>query len=194
VQSGPQQQLRAQIAEEKKRRMELVGQFNMVRNKLRYKQVEHEALAKLLTLNPPGGGKNVGRLKRMKESIEFRIATEASTLNAERELIKRLGTINEELDEALKTYRSRRKSELVAKDIDELKKRFDDLRKQITEEDGKLDALYARLREETGWGASRQPAAKKKHIKQQEPLEISLEDIATIKSKKPNGGEKADGV
>lgn len=166
----------------------------MVRSKLRYKQAESEALTKLLTM-APGGGKNVGRLKRMKESIEFRIATEATTLSAEKELIKRLGALNEELDEALKTYRSRRKAELVAKDVVDLKQRFDTLREQIVATDAKLDALYAKLREETGWGVARTTAhvEKKKHIKQQEPLEISLEDIATIKSKKANG-TAAEGV
>ncbi len=189
------QLLRTQIAEEKAKRADLVGQFNRVRNKLRYKQVEHEALARLLASAPQEGGHNVGRLRRMKESIEFRIATEATTLNAERELIKHLGEVNGELEEALKAYRSRRKSELVAKDIEELKQRFDELRKQIAESDGRLDGLYGRLREETGWGDNRSSsAAKKKHVKQQEPLEISLEDIATIKSKKHNGDEKTDGV
>ena len=164
----------------------------MVRSKLRYKQAEHEALSKLLNMAPTAG-KNVGRLRRMKESIEFRIATEATTLNAEKELIKRLSAINEELDEALKTYRSKRKAELVAKDVVELKQRFDTLREQIRVVDTQLDALYAKLREETGWGsAGRSPVEKKKHVKQQEPLEISLEDIATIKSKKSNGA--SDGV
>jgi len=156
------------------------AQLNMLRNKLRYKETEHEALSKLLAMNHEN--KSVGRLKRIKESIEFRIATEATTLNAERELIKKLGDINAELEGALKTYRFRRKAELVDKDIEDLRKRFDLIREQIKEGDKRLDDLYASLKELTGWGNR---PIRKKHVKQQEPLEISLEDIATIKSKKP---------
>jgi uncharacterized coiled-coil DUF342 family protein len=153
-----------------------------MRNKLRYKETEHEALAKLLSMTQEN--RNVGRLKRMKESLEFRIATEAATLNAERELIKKLSAINGELEDALKVYRFKRKAELVAKDIDDLKKRFEDYRIQIREDDKRLDGLYANLKVLTGWGERDRSQAKKKHVPQQEPLEISLSDIATIKSKK----------
>ena len=114
-----------------------------MRNKLRYKENEHETLAKLLSMSHDN--KNVGRLRRMKESLEFRIATEASTLNAEKELIKKLTSINGELEDALKIYRFRRKAELVAKDIEDLKKRFEVYREQIREDDKRLDGLYASL-------------------------------------------------
>ncbi len=123
-----------------------------MRNKLRYKENEHETLAKLLSMSHDN--KNVGRLRRMKESLEFRIATEASTLNAEKELIKKLTSINGELEDALKTYRFRRKAELVAKDIEDLKKRFEVYREQIREDDKRLDGLYASLKALTGWGQS----------------------------------------
>lgn len=158
-----------------------------MRSKLRYKETEREALARLLSMNHEN--KNVGRLKRMKESLEFRIATEAATLNAEKELIKKLSAINEELKDALKTYRFKRKSELVAKDIEDLKKRFDTHMEQIHEGDRRLDSLYANLKALTGWGdRNREGApAKKRHVPQQEPLEISLSDIATIKNKKHDG-------
>jgi len=189
-------QIREQINAEKKKRSDVIVQLSAMRNKLRYKETEHEALSRLLSLNHEN--KNVGRLRRMKESLEFRIATEASTLNAEKELIKKLSTINEELEDALKTYRFRRKAELVAKDIDDLKKRFEVYRVQIPEDDKKLDGLYASLKSLTGWGDRDKAGArggapiKKKHAPQQEPLEISLSDIATIKNKKHE--ESDDGV
>lgn len=158
-----------------------------MRNKLRYKENEHETLAKLLSMSHDN--KNVGRLRRMKESLEFRIATEASTLNAEKELIKKLTSINGELEDALKIYRFRRKAELVAKDIEDLKKRFEVYREQIREDDKRLDGLYASLKALTGWGDRAKPHEKKKHAPQQEPLEISLSDIATIKNKKHEDSE-----
>ena len=139
---------------------------------------------------------NVGRLRRMKESLEFRIATEAATLNAEKELIKKLSVINEDLDDALKIYRFKRKAELVAKDIEDLKKRFEVYREQIHDDDKRLDGLYASLKSLTGWGDRPQgagqgsgPMVKKRHAPQQEPLEISLSDIATIKNKKHEDSE-----
>jgi hypothetical protein len=190
--------IREQINAERKKRMDLIGQLSALRNKLRYKENEHEALAKLLSMSHEGH--NVGRLRRMKESLEFRIATEAATLNAEKELIKKLTVINGDLEDALKIYRFKRKSELVAKDIEDLKKRFEVYREQIREDDKRLDGLYASLKALTGWGdrargagAGSGPAAgpqvKKKHAQQQEHLEISLSDIATIKNKKPAESE-----
>ncbi|VVB76875.1 Uncharacterised protein [uncultured archaeon] len=187
--------IREQINEERKKRFDVIGQLNMIRNKLRYKENEHEALSRLLAMTPPEG-KNVGRLKRMKESIEFRIATEAGSLKTEKEMIKKLGDIDAELEEALKAYRFKRKAELVGKDIEDLKKRYDLLREQLKEYDTKLDSLYADLKRMTGWGsgpsgATGRPMMAKKHSKQQEPLEISLEDIATIKKKQ--GGDSKIG-
>lgn len=176
--------------------MDLIGQLSALRNKLRYKETEHEALTKLLAM--PHDNVNVGRLKRMKESLEFRIATEAATLNAEKELIKKLTVINADLEDALKVYRFKRKSELVAKDIEDLKKRFEEYRVQIHDDDKRLDGLYASLKSLTGWGDRPQRPGpggseglqmKKRHPPQDAPLEISLSDIATIKNKKHDDGE-----
>jgi hypothetical protein len=83
----------------------------------------------------------------------------------------------------------------VAKDIEDLKKRFEQYREQIHEDDKKLDALYASLKALTGWGnrapggAEGRPMMRKPHKPQQEPLEISLSDIATIKNKKHEESE-----
>ncbi|MDE1855528.1 MAG: hypothetical protein KGH57_04410 [Candidatus Micrarchaeota archaeon] len=153
-----------------------------LRGKLNYKHEEQAALSKLSAINT--AAKNLGRLKRMKSSIEFKIATEATTLTAERELIKKLNDINKELDEALNAYRFRRKVELVAKDIDEIGKALESYKNQVLEVDKKLDALYADLRSLTGW--KRKPVAEQKPRrapKREEPFEVSLEDIATIKKK-----------
>lgn len=187
--------LREQIGEEKKNRIAAVEQLSSVRNKLRYKQAESEALSRLSSLNHVDN--NVGRLKRMKADLEFKIATEATTLNAEKELIKKLTTINDDLEDALRTYRFRRKAELVAQDVSDLTKKFELCRDQIKESDGKLDVLYSSLRElvsrtrrpYSDSGQRRPP----RPFPKQEPLEISLEDIATIKSKKPSGGDESAG-
>ncbi len=176
------QDLKLLIEEVRKKRFQLVDQLRRLRSKLNYKQAEHAALSKL-TAESRGPKANVGKLKRLKSSIEFRIATEASTLGAERELIKKLGDINQELDDALKSYRFRRKVELIAKDMEDIGKALESYKNQIGDEDKKLDELYGRLRSITGWkkgGDEKKP----KPRKPEGPFEVSLEDIATIKNKK----------
>ncbi|MDE1874307.1 MAG: hypothetical protein KGI04_04300 [Candidatus Micrarchaeota archaeon] len=156
-----------------------------LRGKLNYKQEEQVALSKLP--NTSNAARNMGKLRKMKSSIEFRIATEATTLTAERELIKKLNEINKELEEAVNAYRFRRKVELVAKDIDEIGKALESYKNQVLEVDKKLDALYSELRNLTGWKrpearAGEQPRPRRVQ-KREEPFEVSLEDIATIKKK-----------
>ncbi len=162
--------------------MQLIDQMRRLRGKLNYKLEEQVALSKLSVINT--ASKNLGRLKRMKSTIEFKIATEASTLTAERELIKKLNDINKELDEALNAYRFKRKVELVAKDIDEIGKALESYKNQVLEVDKKLDGLYADLRSLTGWKKKTPEEHRAKRTpKHEEPFEVSLEDIATIKKK-----------
>jgi uncharacterized coiled-coil DUF342 family protein len=172
-----------QIEDEKKKRSHLIDQMRRLRSKLNYKQEEQAALSKLSVMH--SAPKNIGRLKRMKSSIEFRIATEASTLEAERELIKKLNEINKELEEALNAYRFKRKVELVAKDIDEIGKALESYKNQVVEVDRRLDELYAKLRGLTGW--KRKPNERhekpRRASNHDEPFEVSLEDIATIRKK-----------
>lgn len=177
----PPDPIKLQIEEEKKKRGELIEQMRRLRGKLNYKQTEQAALSKLSAINKTVA--NVGKLKKMKSSIEFKIATEASTLSAERELIKRLSEINEELDEALKSYRFRRKLELVSKDMEDIGKALESFKTQVLEVDKKLDELYSSLRERTGWKRSREEKKTRRAPKREEHFEVSLEDIATIKNK-----------
>ena len=120
-----------------------------LRNKLNYKQAEYAAVSKLSDLNR--APKNLGRLKRMKTDMEFKIATEATTLAAEKDLIKKLNEINDELEDALKVYRAKRKVELVSKDIEEIGKALESYKTQVLDVDKKLDALFSELRSATGW-------------------------------------------
>jgi uncharacterized coiled-coil DUF342 family protein len=175
-------QLKDQIEGEKKKRSDLIDQMRRLRSKLNYKQAELAALSKLSeTSKVP---KNLGRLRKMKSSIEFKIATEATTLTAEKELIKRLNDINAELEEALKSFRSKRKLELVAKDIEEIGKALESYKTQVLDVDKQLDALYEKLRGATGWKRDEERRPRREHKQQEEHFEVSLQDIATIKNKK----------
>lgn len=151
-----------------------------LKGRLDYKEAERAAIEKLTAYDKPN--KNLGRLRKMKKTIEFQISTQASTLAAEKELIKRLNDVNEELEEALKGYRMKRKLEFLAGDIEALNKELESYKDKVLEVDKKLDSLFASIRGEherqrrsLGRGPRRQQRT--------EPFEISLEDIATIKKK-----------
>ncbi|MEM0074644.1 MAG: hypothetical protein QXX70_01980, partial [Candidatus Micrarchaeaceae archaeon] len=66
-----------------------------MRGRLAYKKSEAEALSKLVSLNE--NYKSIGKLKHMKEVLEFKISTEARTLDEERTLLKKLGYLEAQL-------------------------------------------------------------------------------------------------
>ncbi len=173
--------LKEQIEAEKKKRAQLIDQMRRLRSKLNYKQEEQVAISKLAIINT--AAKNLGRLKRMKSSIEFKISTQAPTLAAEKELIKELNKINKELEEAQSAYRFKRKAELITKDIDEIGKALESYKNQVLEVDRKLDELYTSLRGRSSWRRKPEEPRPRRTPKHEEPFEVSLEDIATIKKK-----------
>lgn len=129
--------------------------------------------------------KNIGYLKRLKEKLEFKISTEASTLDSEKELIRKIKGIDEDLEKALKSYRVRRKVELVAGDIEELKKEIDEQEERIKSSNKKLDELYSELRATTG----RRPSQPRREQRHERSKVISLEDIAVMKESKTDEDE-----
>lgn len=130
--------------------------------------------------------KNIGYLRRQKEKLEFRITTEASTLNSEKELIRKIKVIDEDLEKAVKSYKVRRKVELVTGDIEDLKKEIDGQEEKIKTSNKKLDDLYSALRSMTGRGRPSRPRSEQHHERNKA---ISLEDIAVMKETKAEEDE-----
>ena len=126
--------------------------------------------------------KDIGYLRRRKEQLEFRIATEAFTLDAERDLIRKKNEIERQLTESLKSYRLRKKVEYIDRTMAELGKRIEELGAKLKESDSKLDVLYPRLRRLTG-EASQRHRPEKRAQKDSKPASISLADIAVINGK-----------
>ncbi|MGI0134873.1 MAG: hypothetical protein ACREBW_07955 [Candidatus Micrarchaeaceae archaeon] len=165
------------------------------RRKLGYKEAEFTAIDKLLKLkkeDDKDGEKRrrFGYLKRLKNKLEFKISTEASSLTEEKDLIRKIGEINKELSESHAFIRLERKLEFVKKDITEYRAGLADADSKIAESDQKLDAMYVELRKVLGIGiwqnkAKRghpQPRQKRDH--QSPPSqEVNLEDIVVIKKK-----------
>jgi uncharacterized coiled-coil DUF342 family protein len=128
--------------------------------------------------------KRIGYLKRMKARMEFKISTEASSLSQEKDIIRKINEINQELNEAMASVRLERKMGFITKDIEDYRKNITDINEKIMEVDAKLDGLYVSLRKTLGIGSWQQskPQRPKKEKQMQIP-EINLEDIAVIKKK-----------
>ncbi len=148
------------------------------RRRLAYKLAEREAVAKLLA-EEKKSTKNIGFLRRKKEALEFRISTEAFTLNAEKELIRKKQEIEEELQEAIGAYRIKRKAEFVESDILEMQKKIEETNAKLHDLEKRLDVLYGGLRKHRSLTRPR-----KQEYHQPQVQEVSFADIAVIKEKK----------
>lgn len=161
------------------------------RRRLSYKEAEEAAIGTLLKMkkdDDKDGSKRrrVGYLKRMKQKFEFRISTEASSLSQEKEIIRKINEINQELDEALASVRLERKLGFIKNDIESYKKSITEVNTRIEELDGKLDGLYVNLRKTLGigsWQNKQKQQQERKKTQQMQMPEINLEDIAVIKKK-----------
>ena len=185
--------LKEEIDAVKKERSELIAKIKDTRRRLVYKESEAIAIAKLLNIEKGNEENNekkrkIGYLKKMKNRLEFKISTEATSLAAEKDLVRRIEEINKELNDAYKLVRLERKSEFVKKDVEDCKAQLQQLEAKIAEMDGKLDELYDRLRKILGIKKQREEHGRpmQQRRPQAPPLpmqEINLEDIAVIKKK-----------
>ena len=193
--------LKEQIDAVKKQRSDIIVTVKAARRKLNYKEAEAVAIASLLKMEKEKDAdgakrKKIGYLKKIKNTLEFKIATEASSLAAEKELVRKIEQVNKELSEAYKGIRLERKSDLVKKDIEDYKKVLLESEAKITEMDKQLDNLYDNLRKllgiERGKRAKPQQQREKRKPQPMPMQEINLEDIAVIKKKEKKAVEDDD--
>ncbi len=186
-------EIRKSIDDEKKKIPPLIDSVKRARHRLSYKLAERAAVAKLAAASKDNT-KEIGYLRRRKESMEFRIATEAFTLEKEKDLIRKKNEIEAQLNDALKSYRLKRKVQYVDKDIEDLTKSIQEIESKIAEVDRKLDELYSNLRHMTGQMRRARPRQERKAVEPKQ-AEISLADIAIIKdntSSKHNGNNDGE--
>jgi len=189
------QELKKEIEAIKKQRGELVSRMRESQYRLNYKNAEQQALVKLVEMQKAkeqGKAKeNIGKLKRMRHSIEFRISTESMNLQQEKSMVRKIEEVNALIEEALKLERLERKRGLVSKDIEMYQKTLGEVVAKITELDAKLDTLYSEIRKSLGIQKRRPKVMgeKRPQPKPQKNEEINLEDIVVIKKK---GGASAN--
>ncbi len=135
--------LKTRVEELEKKKSELIEHIKQLNRRIRYKKYEQKALGPFLEQT-----KNVqiGPFRKQKRALEFRISTAAYTPKMEKELIKQMRKIDEELDKVKEVERARRKIRYVEQDIvhdeaeivkietelkvirEELKKHYDDMK------------------------------------------------------------------
>ena len=96
-----------------------------------YKLDEKAAVSKLAQLSHEKT-KDIRYLRKRKNDIDFRISTEAFTLDAERDLIRKRNAIEKELSEATKSYRLKKKVEFIDKRIEEMNKQIEAMSAMLT--------------------------------------------------------------
>ncbi|MFN7991457.1 MAG: hypothetical protein U0R44_04845 [Candidatus Micrarchaeia archaeon] len=135
--------LKAKIDELEKKKAELIERIKALNRRIRYKKYEQKALEPFLEQTKEV---QIAPYRKQKRALEFRISTAAYTPKMEKDLIKQLRKIDEELDKVKEVERARRKIKYVEKDItdgeteivtietelkvirDELKKLYDEMK------------------------------------------------------------------
>jgi len=172
----------------------MIAKIKEHRRRLGYKEEEFAALQHLVTMNKEKDkdgeqAKRYNYLKSLKNRLEFRISTEASSLSKEKEMIREISSINQELNQLSVAVRMDRKLGLVKGDIEECRTKLAELEPKIIEIDGKLDMMYTDLRKKLGIVKRVAPPERKTRPREDRPRpqprdeEINLEDIAVIKKK-----------
>ena len=154
------------------------------------KTCEMKALAAVL--NPEKHVMPIGRLRLELEKLEFRVATEAYTLELERNLLKHIKKKKEELEEAVAAAKKRGRIRFLEDGLVSLRKQREEVEKSIQAVKGEI--VKGRRKEENDiykQEKALQLAARervhKKELDQyagEPPPSLELGDIAIIRKKK----------
>lgn len=189
--------LKEEIDALKKERIEAIIKVKIARKRLAYKEHELEDVKRTMEQNKTDTTeqkRQIGKMKRMKNSLEFRVSTEARSLSEERKLVKEIAEVNAKLKDLYKSIRFEKKIEFVEGDIKRYTEEVEAATKKIAEVDSKLDEKYNALRKLLGIERSkhrepgeryerREPRERKPQFREQQEA-INFEDIAIIKKKK----------
>ena len=170
--------IRKEIDAERRKGASIANMIRATKHRLLYKLDEKAAVSKLAQISQQQT-KDMRYLRRRKNEIDFRISTEAFTLEAERDLIRKRNVVEKELNEATKSYKLRKKVEFIDRRIEEMNKQIETMTVQLKESNKKLDDYYNEMRRVSG-NERRRRDSPKKDEKRQKQSEISIADIAII--------------
>ena len=108
------EEVEARINEIEDSKSKLIGEIKKNYGRIRYKKYEEKALAPFLkeTANVM-----VGPVRKQLRRLEFKIATQAYTPQIERQLVKEVKKVEDELKDLRAVEKARRKKKLVQQDI-----------------------------------------------------------------------------
>lgn len=106
--------LKTKIEELEKKKGELIDRIRQLNRRIRYKKFEQKALEPFLEQTKEV---QIAPYRKQKRALEFKISTAAYTPKMEKELIKHLKKIDDELDKVKEVERARRKIRYVEQDI-----------------------------------------------------------------------------
>ncbi len=109
-----EEELRSKIDGLEKGKSELIERIKQLNRRIRYKKYEQKALLPFLEQTRDV---RVIPFRKQKRALEFRISTAAYTPRMEKELLKELKKVDEELEKVKEVERARRKQVYVEKDI-----------------------------------------------------------------------------
>ncbi len=143
----------------------LIDEIKKCNSRLKYKQLEKKALEPFIEETKDV---DTSRLRKKLRILEFKIATQAYTPRIERELVRRVKKVEEELKKYKKVEDARRKIKLINKDIKEAEEKIKEIEPRLKEIREELKKLYGEKK-------------KQERIKKSEEANlVSLEEIAII--------------
>jgi uncharacterized coiled-coil DUF342 family protein len=207
---GPKEEIKDEVAE---RRQALESKRNALLTRLKkldaqgnYKSYEAKALRTILKDKVRI---DTRALRRKLNYLDFKVQTEATTLQLERQLMKEIKKTQREIDDAATDEKQFRKLSYLESDIRECEKEMNQLEHELQETNKEISELDTMSREESKKRASEERAKKrmgereKKRKetheavkKEEEPFmtklepTVTLEDICVIKKKE--GKSKTD--
>jgi uncharacterized coiled-coil DUF342 family protein len=111
-----EEMLKAKVEELEKKKTELIERIKQLNRRIRYKKYEQKALQPFLEQTKDV---QIAPFRKQKRALEFKISTAAYTPKMERDILKHLKKIDEQLDKVKEVEKARRKIRYVEQDISE---------------------------------------------------------------------------
>jgi uncharacterized coiled-coil DUF342 family protein len=177
------EEVESRIKELEDSKTKLITEIKKNYGRIRYKKYEEKALEPFLKETE---SVMVGPVRKRLRQLEFKIATQAYTPQIERQLIKEVKKVEEELKSLRAVEKARRKKKLVQQDIVDCETRITQIEDELKGMRSELKDLYGRLKT---------LRSGKKHgiIFGEKPDDmVSMEDIVIIEDTREKPGKKEE--
>ncbi|MFH0737726.1 MAG: hypothetical protein V1827_03940 [Candidatus Micrarchaeota archaeon] len=135
--------LKTKIDELEGKKTELIDRIKALNRRIRYKEYEEKALKPFLEQTKDV---QIAPYRKQRRALEFKIATAAYTPRMEKELIKQLKKIDEELEKHKEVERARRKIRYVEQDIVDGKSEITTIETELKTIRDELRKLYDEMK------------------------------------------------